>query len=67
MIKVKLRELMWDRGVSSVRLSEETGIDPSTISAVIHNKRRNVGLKIIDKLCVFFNCGVSDLLEFYKE
>ncbi len=63
MIKIKLKELMWEKEVSSKQLAEATGIDPSTISALIHNKRPNVGLKIIDKLCTFFGCKVSDLLE----
>ncbi len=58
---------MWDRDITSIKLAKETGINPATISALLHNKRKNVGLKIIDKLCIALDCKISDLLEFHKD
>lgn len=67
MIKIKLRELMWDRNVTAVAIHKATGISQSIISEVIHNKRVNLGLDMINKLCIFLKCDISDILEFIPE
>lgn len=67
MIRIKLRQLLWDRDVTAVAIHKATGISQSIISEIIHNKRVNVGLDIINKLCVFLKCDISDLLEFIPE
>lgn len=67
MIRIKLRQLMWDRDMTAVAVHRATGISQSIISEIIHNKRVNVGLDIINKLCVFFECDINDLLEFVPE
>jgi putative transcriptional regulator len=64
MIKIKLRELMWERDVSAVEIQRATGIHTNTISGIIHGKRTNVELDTLDKLCKFFDCKLTDLLEF---
>ena len=58
---------MWDRGVTAVAVHKATGISQSIISEVIHNKRANLGLDIVNKLCIFFKCDINDLLEFIPE
>ncbi|MBO6087343.1 helix-turn-helix transcriptional regulator [bacterium] len=67
MIKIKLRQLMWDNEVTAVALHNATGVSKSIISEIIHNKRVNIGLDIVNKFCIFFKCGVNDLLEFVEE
>ena len=67
MIKIKLRQLLWDRNVTAVAVHRATGISQSIISEIIHNKRVNVGLDIINKLCIFLECDINDLLEFIPE
>ena len=67
MIKIKLRELMWDRNVTAVAIHKATGISQSIISEVIHNKRVNLGLDMINKLCIFLKCDICDILEFIPE
>jgi len=67
MIRIKLRQLMWDRELTAVAVHKATGISQSIISEIIHNKRVNVGLDIINKLCTFLKCDISDLLEFVQD
>lgn len=67
MIRIKLRQLLWDRNVTAVAVHRATGISQSIISEIIHNKRVNVGLDIINKLCIFLECDINDLLEFVPE
>ena len=64
MIKIKLRELMWDKNITAIDIQRETGIHATTISKIIHNKHTNIGLETIDKLCEALDCKVQDLLEF---
>lgn len=67
MIKIKLRELMWEKNLSAVDIQKETGIHATTISKIIHGKHTNFGLDIVDKLCDVLDCKVQDLLEFERE
>lgn len=66
MIKINLRELMWQKSITAKQLSKETGIGTTTISNIIHGKHKNIGLDIIDKLCDFLDCRIQDLLEFER-
>ena len=66
MIKIKLRELMWERNVTAVQIQKETGIHATTISKIIHNKYNNLGLETIDKLCDVLNCKIQDLLTYER-
>ncbi len=67
MIKIKLRQLLWDKNVTAISVHRATGISQSIISEIIHNKRVNVGLDIINKLCIYLECDIKDLLEFIPE
>ncbi len=67
MIRIKLRQLLWDKELTAVAVHKATGISKSIISEIIHNKRVNVGLDIINRLCVFLECDINDILEFIPE
>jgi putative transcriptional regulator len=67
MIRIKLRQLLWDKELTAVAVHRATGISQSIISEIIHNKRVNVGLDIINKLCIFLECDISDILEFIPD
>lgn len=64
MIKIKLRQILWDKEITAVSVHKATGISQSILSNIIRGKRTNVGLDIIDKLCNHLDCSISDLLEF---
>ena len=66
MIKIKLRELMWDKNITAVDIQRQTGIHATMISRIIHNRHTNFGLDIVDKLCDVLDCRVQDLLEFER-
>lgn len=67
MIRIKLRQLMWNNEVTAVTLHKATGVSQSIISEIIHNKRVNIGLDIVNKFCIFFKCNINELLEFVEE
>ena len=63
MIKIKLRELLWEKNVSGIELHNATGISQSKISEIIRGKRFNITLETIEKICLFLDCKIEDLIE----
>ena len=66
MIKIRLRELMWEKNISAVEIQRETGIHATTISKIINGKHFNFGLETVDKLCDVLDCRIQDLLVYER-
>jgi putative transcriptional regulator len=72
-IRFKLKERIADaefrqrRVVQLKEIAEATGIHRVTLSKIANNKRYNVGIDTIDKLCAYFHCGVGDILEYVPD
>lgn len=66
MIKIHLRELMWDKNISAVQIQREIGIHATTISRIINGKQCNLRLDMIDKLCTVLDCKIQDLITFER-
>ena len=58
-------------GKSGIRTIEElhkkTGLSRNVISDLLNNKRPGVRFSTLEKLCIAFNCEISDLIEIKKE
>lgn len=63
MIRIKLRELLWEKDITGVELHEATGISQSKISEIIRGKRVNITLDTIERICMFLGCKIEDLVE----
>ncbi len=64
MIIIKLDDLIWQNKTTAEEISKQTGLGSSTISKLRNSKNLNISLNTINKLCKYFNCKVSDLLEY---
>lgn len=64
MIKIRLREIMWDKYITATAMSKATGISTSTISEIIHGKRKNIELETINTICNYLGCTIAELLEY---
>jgi putative transcriptional regulator len=62
MIRLKLEELVEERGSSFYRLSVDSGIGHSTISKLRHETVKAVRLDVLDALCVALDCQPGDIL-----
>ena len=62
MIKIRLRELMWEKDISAVEIQKQTEIHATTISKIINGKHSNFRLDTVDKLCEILDCRIQDLL-----
>ncbi|WP_410171509.1 helix-turn-helix domain-containing protein [Clostridium tyrobutyricum] len=61
---MKLHILMAERRITQNKLSELTGIRQPTISAYYNDTFKTIPRTHLDVLCNFFNCSVSDIIEY---
>lgn len=66
MIKIKLRELLWKKDKTGVELHNATGISQAKISEIIRGKRTNITLDTVERICLFLDCKISELIEISK-
>jgi putative transcriptional regulator len=72
-IKFKLKEQIAEkefrerRVVSLKEIAEETGIHRVTLSKLANNKKYNVGIDTLEKLCRYFDCAVGDVAEYVPD
>lgn len=72
-IKFKLKERIADmefrerRVVMLKEVAEQTGVHRVTLSKLANNKRYDVRVSTIDRLCAYFGCQVGDLLEYVPD
>ena len=59
-----LWKLLIDKEMSKKQLMEETNISKSTMNKMGRNK---VSMEILDRLCAYFSCDVSDIIEHIDE
>jgi len=68
MIQSKLHILMGTRKIKSIRqLSEETGISRLTLTKIYDMTGKGIEYDTINTLCKFFNCSLSELLEYVED
>jgi putative transcriptional regulator len=56
-----------NRRVTIGEVATETGINRMTLSKMINHKGYSTVTDNLDKLCVYFNCNVVDLLEYIPD
>ena len=73
MIRFKIKELLADkefkerRVISISEVAKETGLNRMTLSRIANHPGTNTGTENINKLCRYFNCMISDLLEYIPD
>ena len=63
MVRCHLSEMMGKKKVKIADVARELGLNRSTVSALYYDRAQKVDLEAIEKLCIYFGCGVGDLLE----
>jgi len=64
MIQFKLDDLLWQNRKTAEQVKNATGISAVTLSNIRTGKNLNISLNTLDKLCEYFNCKVSDIIEY---
>ena len=53
------------KNIKKKDIMNETGISPATISTLKHDQF--VSLEIIERLCSFLNCDITEIIKYEKE
>ncbi len=61
----KLWRTMKDKGISTYRLREDSGIDSKTIRRLKANE--NIESKTLNKLCAVLDCKIEDIMEYIPD
>lgn len=67
MIIFKLDDLIWQNRTTAEDIFQKTGIGKSTISTIRNNKNINISIHTMNKLCKYFNCSISELIEYVPD
>ena len=66
-IRIRLRELLEERGMAQTELQVQTRLGYSTINALYHGKTERVGFGTLEALCDVLDCEVGEILEYVPE
>jgi len=64
MIKIHLSRLMGERRVKITDVARDTGINRGTITRMYHETAERVDIEVLDRLCAYFECELTDLIEY---
>ncbi len=62
-MKVKLRSLLTQKGLTQAELAQATGIRPSTISQLCNNVAVSFKFSHLELICKYLKCDLNDILE----
>ncbi len=66
MITIRLRELLWEKNITGMELHKATGISRAKISEIIRGKRTNITLDTVEKICLYLDCKIEQLISITK-
>lgn len=66
-MKITLNQVLDQKGISQNQLAKDTGISTSTLRNLNHNRTTRISFDILEKICMYLNCGVSDILSLETE
>lgn len=68
MINSKLHIQMGTKKIKSIRqLSEETGISRLSLTKIYNGDAKGIEFNTLNTLCNFFECDISDILEYVPD
>lgn len=62
-MKCNLSRILGEKRLKISNVVEETGINRGTITRMYHETAQRIELDVLDKLCCYLDCSISDLLE----
>jgi len=65
-MKVTLNEILEHKGISQNKIAKDTGISTTTLRNLNHNRTSRISFDILEKICIYLNCGVEDILSVEK-
>lgn len=60
----KLDDLLNDGGISKNKLMTDTGTDFKVLQRIINGELTRMDITVFARLCDYFNCGITDIVEY---
>jgi putative transcriptional regulator len=67
MIKCHLSKLLGEKKLSIADIARDTGINRGVITRLYHETAIRVDLKVVEEICDYLDCELSELLSIEKE
>lgn len=67
MIKCQLSTLLGAKRLKIADVVRDTGINRSTVNRLFHETTNRIDFETLEKLCVYLDCEIGDLLELKKD
>ncbi len=67
MIKCHLSRLMGERRLKIADVAKDTKLNRGTLTRIYHEQSQRIELEVLNKLCNYFQCPVSDIYEWVDE
>ena len=67
MIKIKLKQILWEKNMTSAEINRLTGLNKANLSNIARGKHTNVGLDTLNTLCNCLKCDLNDLVEYIPD
>lgn len=65
--RIAEKEFREKRRITVEEIAEQTGISRTTLSRLMHKHGYSTSTDNLEKLCVYFDCRVGDLVEFLPD
>lgn len=65
-MKIMLNQLLDNKGISQNQMAKDTGISVATLRNLNHNRTARISFDILEKICIYLDCGVEDILYVEK-
>ena len=65
--QIEKKQFKESRRITIQEVAEASGVNRMTLSKILNHRGYSAGTDIVDKLCTYFGCSVSDLLEHVPE
>ena len=66
MLKCHLSRLMGEKRIKIAELAREIDVHRNTLGALYNEKAKRIDLEVLEKLCKYFDCDTTDILEYTK-
>ncbi|MGP4933052.1 helix-turn-helix domain-containing protein [Pseudoalteromonas nigrifaciens] len=63
MIRCHLARIMGEHKMRISDVARETGLSRATLTLLYKETAQKIDLESLDKLCLFFNCELNEILE----
>lgn len=67
MIKCHLSRLLGEKRLKISDVARDTGVNRGTITRLYHETATRVDLEVINALCRYLKCEISDLFEYVED